>query len=204
MRLIDADVLKQHIDKLPALPDGNFAGNHSALKALINMQPTIQPVATDTNFGDKISKFIDGLEEIFADLRERHVDDSVCGLCEYDGAYIGQSGDWCNECPGFDRDDCFKLSDKTRKEWTDEIIKAQPTIQPEPQWIPVSERLPETEEFVLASLTGKYRNIAFEHSCEIADYADGEWCVCAYPHMPVEKCAELIEAWMPLPTPYKK
>lgn len=43
MRLIDADVLKQHIDKLPALPDGNFAGNHSALKALINMQPTIEP-----------------------------------------------------------------------------------------------------------------------------------------------------------------
>lgn len=42
MRLIDADVLKQHIDKLPALPDGNFAGNHSALKALINMQPTVQ------------------------------------------------------------------------------------------------------------------------------------------------------------------
>ena len=45
MRLIDADVLKQHIDKLPALPDGNFAGNHSALKALINMQPTIEPSA---------------------------------------------------------------------------------------------------------------------------------------------------------------
>ena len=96
------------------------------------------PIAIDTNVGDKISKFIDGLEEIFADLREKHVDDSVCGLCEYDGAYIGQSGDWCNECPGFERDDCFKLSDKTRKEWTDEIIKALPTVQPEPKeghWI---------------------------------------------------------------------
>jgi hypothetical protein len=140
MRLIDADVLKQHIDKLPALPDGNFAGNHSALKALINMQPTIQTVATDTNVGDTISKFIDGLEEIFADLREKHVDDSVCGLCEYDGAYIGQSGDWCNECPGFERDDCFKLSDETRKKWTDEIIKALSTIQPEQmegEWVPV-------------------------------------------------------------------
>ena len=78
-----------------------------------------------------IDKFIDELEEIFSDIREREVDDSVCGLCEYDGAYIGQSGDWCNECPGFDRDDCFKLSDKTRKEWTDEIIKALPSVQPE-------------------------------------------------------------------------
>jgi hypothetical protein len=84
-------------------------------------------------------------------------------------------------------------------DWIDE----QPTIQPEPQWIPVSERLPETEEFVLASLTGKYRNTTFEHACEIADYADGEWCVYAYPHMSAEKCEELIEAWMPLPEAYK-
>ena len=44
MRPIDADALKAHIDKLPALPDGNFAGTHSALKALINMQPTIDAV----------------------------------------------------------------------------------------------------------------------------------------------------------------
>lgn len=43
MRLIDADKLKEHIDKLPALPDGNFAGTHRNLKALINMQPTIEP-----------------------------------------------------------------------------------------------------------------------------------------------------------------
>jgi len=79
----------------------------------------------------KIEIFIDGIEEIFADLRERHVDDSVCGLCEYDGAYIGESGDWYNECPGFERDDCFKLSDKIRKEWTDEIIKALQSAQQE-------------------------------------------------------------------------
>ena len=74
----------------------------------------------------EINKFIDGLEEIFADIRERHVDDSVCGLCEYDGAYMGQSGDWCNECPGFDKDDCFKLSDETRKKWIEEIVNAYP------------------------------------------------------------------------------
>lgn len=77
----------------------------------------------------EINKFIDGLEEIFADLRERHVDDSVCGLCEYDGAYMGQSGDWCNECPGFDKDDCFKLSDECRKRWMGDI--ALPSVQPD-------------------------------------------------------------------------
>lgn len=59
MRAIDADVLKRHIDKLPALPDGNFAGNHSALKALINMQPTIEPSTNNSeipNSSDCISR----------------------------------------------------------------------------------------------------------------------------------------------------
>ena len=65
----------------------------------------------------KLTALVNEVEEIFADIREREVDDSVCGLCEYDGAYIGQSGDWCNECPGFDRDDCFKLKEKYREEW---------------------------------------------------------------------------------------
>ena len=87
--------------------------------------------------------------------------------------------------------------------WYAAQIEKLPPAQPEPQWIPVSERLPETEEFVLASLTGKYHNTTFEHACEIADYADGGWCVYAYPHMSAEKCEELIEAWMPLPEPYK-
>ena len=79
MRLIDADVLKQHIDKLPALPDGNFAGNHSALKALINMQPTIEPSTNCSEFpnnSDTISRqqeidaldCISGVEEVLRSL----------------------------------------------------------------------------------------------------------------------------------------
>lgn len=80
----------------------------------------------DKNVGDLISRqkvrykltaLVNEIEEIFANIREREVDDSVCGLCEYDGAYIGQSGDWCNECPGFDKDNCFKLKDKYRAKW---------------------------------------------------------------------------------------
>ena len=92
--------------------------------AQIEKLPATQP---DHNADiSEINKFIDGLEEILADIRERHVDDSVCGLCEYDGAYMGQSGDWCNECPGFDKDDCFKLSDETRKKWIEEIVNTYP------------------------------------------------------------------------------
>ena len=65
----------------------------------------------------KLTALVNEFEEILSHIRERNVDDSVCGLCEYDGAYIGQSGDWCNECPGFEKDDCFKLKDKYREEW---------------------------------------------------------------------------------------
>lgn len=68
---------------------------------------------------DKLKRVVTEMETIFTNIRERKVDDSVCGLCEYDGAYLGQSGDWCNECHGFEKDDCFKLKEEYRKEWLD-------------------------------------------------------------------------------------
>ena len=75
--------------------------------------------ATNTNDEDKVERLVNEFEEILAHVRESTVSDCVCGLCEYDGAYIGQSGDWMNECPGFDKDDCFVLKKKYRKEWLD-------------------------------------------------------------------------------------
>lgn len=78
---------------------------------------------------EAINGMIDRFERLLADIRESKVDDSVCGMCEYDGAYMGQSGDWCNECPGFDKDDCFKLSDECRKRWMGDIVL--PPAQPE-------------------------------------------------------------------------
>ena len=78
---------------------------------------------------DALAGMIDRFERILTDIRETKCDDSVCGMCEYDGAYIGQSGDWCNECPGFDKDDCFKLSDRCRKRWMGDI--ALPPALPE-------------------------------------------------------------------------
>lgn len=57
MKLIDADKLKEHIDKLPALPDGNFAETHRNLKALINMQPNIK--LTNSEWIDFLSEQFD-------------------------------------------------------------------------------------------------------------------------------------------------
>ena len=78
---------------------------------------------------DAANKLVDRFEQILRDIRETNEDESVCGLCEYDGAFIGQSGDWCNECPGFDKADCFKLSDERRKKWLKELDL--PSAQPE-------------------------------------------------------------------------
>ena len=92
-----------------------------ALKAQLSQEGATKGSTSDTisrkEVKYKLTAIVNEFEEILAHIREREVDDSVCGLCEYDGAYIGQSGDWCNECPGFDKDDCFKLKGKYREEW---------------------------------------------------------------------------------------
>ena len=70
------------------------------------------------------------------------------------------------------------------------LMENAPTIEPEQRWIPCSERLPDTTDFVLTinivSQCGVYR---FDGDCWL-DY-DGLFV------------NEGIRAWMPLPEPYK-
>ena len=41
--------------------------------------------------------------------REAHCDETCCFACKYDGDFsITDTGDYANECPGFDKDDCFE------------------------------------------------------------------------------------------------
>lgn len=72
-----------------------------------------------TEYQKRIKSLVNTIEEICKNSRDRHVDDEHCGLCEYDGAYVGESGDWMNECPGFDTDDCFVLSKEFRNKYID-------------------------------------------------------------------------------------
>ena len=99
---------------------------------------------------DALNGIINRFEQILRDIRESKVDDSVCGMCEYDGAFVGQSGDWCNECPGFEKNDCFKLSDECRKRWLESV--KLPSAQ---QWIPCEERLPEEEKAYLVTFANE-------------------------------------------------
>lgn len=49
------------------------------------------------------------------EIREKYESDDVCGLCQYDGAYVGESGDWMNECPGFETNECFCMKNSIRE-----------------------------------------------------------------------------------------
>jgi len=75
---------------------------------------------TEKSIKANINDFLNELEAIFSDIREKNVDDSVCGLCEYDCDH-GLDG-YANECPGFERDDCFKLKEEYRNEWINKIV----------------------------------------------------------------------------------
>ena len=72
-----------------------------------------------TEYQNRIKALINTIEEICRNSRAIHLDEEHCGLCKYDGAYIGASGDWYNACPGFDTDDCFDLSEEFKKKYID-------------------------------------------------------------------------------------
>ena len=63
----------------------------------------------------KLERMYDTLVGLCEDIRERYGQDDVCGLCQYDGAYMTDSGDYANECPGFERDDCFCMKNEIRE-----------------------------------------------------------------------------------------
>lgn len=68
------------------------------------------------------------------------------------------------------------------------------------RWIPVKERLPEGDEFVLATVSGIYNNITFSSAIQLAGYYETEgWFIEWYPDWDDPD----VIAWQPLPEPYK-
>lgn len=69
-----------------------------------------------------------------------------------------------------------------------EAISDAPSVQPEPRWIPVTERLPEPPSFCLVTTDGSHNDVI-----DIALFMSDGW------HK-----ASTILAWMPLPKAYKE
>ena len=126
---------------------------------------------------DALHGIINKFEQILRDIRESKVDDSVCGMCEYDGAFVGQSGDWCNECPGFEKDDCFRLSDECRKRWLESV--ELPSAQPEP--------LTDKEQRIFLAAMGREEKVCKQVDEECRD------CREPYEDSLVRICHEIIK-----------
>lgn len=67
------------------------------------------------------------------------------------------------------------------------LIDEQPTIQPEPHWIPVTEMLP--KESGLYQVTDMQGNVV-RYVFNVSESSEEYWRRC-------------VKAWMPLPEPYK-
>lgn len=109
-----------------------------------------------------------------------------CATCEYR-----------NVSDEFGEKFCFDvLMDRAadRIEKQDAEIKALRDKVPE--WIPVSERLPEPEKMVLLIVSGKVKNISFVDAYELGEFdTDEGWILEMWP----ERKDPKVTRWMPLP-----
>lgn len=65
-----------------------------------------------------------------------------------------------------------------------------------PEWIPVSERLPEPGKMVLLTVSGKFKNISFVDAYELGEFdTDEGWILEMWPEWKDLK----VTHWMPLP-----
>lgn len=93
-------------------------------------------------------------------------------------------------------------------------IRKLPSVQPEPQWIPCSERLPDTphyyeedefreSDFIL--IYTKINDIENESNIYVAQYCIDDGDKTGYFVVPFcgDTFREGVTAWMPLPKPYK-
>ena len=131
----------------------------------------------------------------------------------------------CTNCGDEDTLRKYVLKHNLDNGWTGGILEALnavkdlPTVQPEPQWIPVSERLPEdlsevnvtwvnhnpepyyefTKDKQFTATAVYYKNEWYWYSATCVDYL-GEYGRCDWNK--VDEAIEII-AWMPLPEAYK-
>ena len=94
--------------------------------------------------------------------------------------------------------------DKDWKQNTIDLLMRAPTIEPEPQWIPCTERLPEDEYVIISKkpspITGKKFSvtIGLRHTDPRSHKA--EWRDIGFGKLRDDE----VFAWQPLPEPYKE
>ena len=165
-----------------------------AVRAIRDM-PSVQPVATDTNVGNN-SEIPNSSDAV---SRQAAIDavDAIGHIATM------PDGDKC-----------------IRRSAVKYTLSMLPSAQPEPQWIPVSERLPEDLSEVNVTWVNHNPEPYYEFTKDkpftaTAVYYKGKWywysanCVdnlAEYGRCDWDKVSDVIEiiAWMPLPSPYTK
>ena len=94
------------------------------------------------------------------------------------------------------RDVCDTESLDDYRDLLVECFEVLPSAQPEQRWIPVTERLPAYGEDVLISIGG-YCNVG--HIVSVNEEEQYNWYFSGWYHLPND-----VDAWMPLPAPYRK
>ena len=92
--------------------------------------------------------------------------------------------------------DDYEMILEALKESIDDIqvqLRAFPTEDAEPKWIPVSERLPEVRQWVLCQCRAEIMDV-------LRITHDGDW---EQPYPQVTYMSSFVIAWMPLPKPYE-
>ena len=123
---------------------------------------------------------------------------------------------WMEYTDAMSKDEIAQIALNNAKSTMIRILKELPPAQPEPQWIPVSERLPSKEErkewidnnldgigYLYPCLVTRYSSINPDRTKNnpyvAKHYFDGE----DFLNAGEEVCSEYIIAWMPLPDPPK-
>ena len=94
----------------------------------------------------------------------------------------------------------YDISDDYNKGLYDaaRMLNTEPTITPEPHWIPVTERLPKEDVDVLCQTISGAKLVASYGFLNPWGKEKG-WITSEFNRL----SKEMIEAWMPLPEPYK-
>ena len=99
------------------------------------------------------------------------------------------------------RADYVGISVKYVKKVTDDVIKeikALPSVEAVPKWIPVSEGMPKGQELVNVSCHDTSGDTSFDYTSSGWVTTNGEYWIVD------NEINNYVVAWMPLPKPYKE
>lgn len=151
-----------------------------------NLQPACNQLATDICVGDTISRqaAIDAVDSETVSTNPEHFKSSEKFIKFMDDDDIASFGRW-QWANGFN----------TALTATTIQLKKLPPAQSEPQWVPVSERLPEESEYYIITA-----NDGVGHRTTFAKFQKKakSWDLTG------ARSYWRVIAWMPLPTPYRK